>query len=304
MGIPPQSLANSVQGLLLLVAGLALAPPASAQASDDQSAAARVEVAQGPASVTVPPAPLPALPANNTQQAPDNSAAQTDSAKSKIRAGHGLALTLSASMLGFGVEGVYGLGRYFDLRGQLNGFQFSQTVNDDGIRYTGKLRLLTEGALLEWHPLAGRLRISAGAYNNGDRIGLKSLCAGSGCNLHEFTIANNGTQDPEIDGAATFHRFAPYAGLGFGDALYGSRWQFAVDVGVLDQGSPAVSLSAHGSATIVNNANGTSTTTPNLGTDPEVAAALADEQQRAQSGIDHYRLYPVISLALGYRFNL
>ncbi len=216
--------------------------------------------------------------------------------------GQGFALALDAGTLGVGLEGVYGLGRYFGVRAQVNGFEFSQRLHDDGIRYTAKLRLLTEGGLLDWHPFGGRFRFSAGGYHNSDRIALKTLCGGSGCNLHKFTISNDGQQDPEIRGAATFHALAPYFGLGFGNALYGSRWLFAFDLGVIDQGSPRVSLIATGSGTITDNSTHRSRNTANLGTDPEVAGAVVQEQQDAQSGVDHYKLYPVISLAVGYRF--
>ena len=85
--------------------------------------------------------------------------------------------------------------------------------------------------------------------------------------------------------------------------LQGSPLHFAFDIGVLIQGSTRIDLDASGTATVTDNDSGVSTTR-NLATDPEVQMELQNEARNAEDDTKEFKYYPVISLTLGYRFDL
>jgi hypothetical protein len=84
---------------------------------------------------------------------------------------------------------------------------------------------------------------------------------------------------------ATFNSMSPYAGIGFDFGLFG-KVGLNLDVGVLLQGDPRVSLSADG----------------NLADDATFMAALEEERVQLEDEVDNLKVYPVLSLALNFNF--
>ena len=158
-------------------------------------------------------------------------------------------LTLKAGSPGIGVDLTVGLGEKANLR--LSGNAFSYTYDDyefdedeeeiaevvDTVEAT--LDLLTLGAFLDWHPSGGSFRLSAGAFYNANE-GSLSATAGD-----TISIGGEVYEVQSLDGVIEFNTFAPYLGIGWGNAAQAdSHWHFAMDLGVLVQGSPKVSLTA------------------------------------------------------------
>lgn len=245
------------------------------------------------------PAPATATPATPAaeQAAPASTPASTDIGF------RGAAIAARVSTLGAGLEAVLGLHERVNLRLQGNLFNYSDTLTEDDIRYDGDLKLQTFGALLDVHPFAGGLRLTAGAYQNGNEIDLEARCAPE-CEVGDLTIRSAGpTDNPRIFGGADFKSFAPYLGLGWGNAMRGSPLHFAFDVGVLFQGATRIDLDADGTATVTDNNSG-ATTTRNLATDPQVQSELQNEARNAEDDAKDFKYYPVVSFTLGYRFDL
>ena len=131
------------------------------------------------------------------------------------------------------------------------------------------------GGLLDWHPGAGSFRLTAGAFHNG--------LAGNG-NLHfvEPYTVNGRTYTPEeigeLDIAIDFDsKIAPYVGLGFGNAI-NSRIGFAMDLGAMYVGSPAVTMSGDG-----------------------MLEPTAQEASQIEENLNWVKVYPVFSIGLSAR---
>ncbi len=229
---------------------------------------------------------------------------QSTSAADKERENRaGIAVAARLSTLGFGVELIKSINKRVNLRAQGNFFDINQDIDEDDINYDAKLKLKTFGLLADFHPFAGSFRITAGGYSNGNKVGLKATCK-TECEVGDLTISDdpNSADDARLFGGIKFKSFAPYVGLGFGNAMRGWPVHFGVDVGVLLQGSPKINLGAAGSARVTDE-NG-NTTTENLSTNADVQAALREEEANAEDDSKEFKYYPVINFTLGYRFHL
>lgn len=204
------------------------------------------------------------------------------------------ALGASASTLGAGVELTAGLGRQINARFGLQGFQYSDQREADGIEYDAEARLRSVKALLDWHPGGGGFRLTGGLLYNATTVEGSSLPPASG--FYEIgdirvPVQFLGTLDAEVE----FDPVVPYAGLGWGNPLgAGGRFGVGLDLGVVFQGEPEVTLTpvfAPGSPI------------PNIpGAEQLLAIELAEEERNIEEDIEEYDLYPVLGLTLWYRF--
>ncbi len=196
---------------------------------------------------------------------------------------------------GIGVDLTLGVGEKLNLR--LSGNYFSYTYDDfefdendevereidqvvDTIEAT--LELMSLGVLLDWHPWGGGVRLSAGAFYNGNEASL-SVTAGDTIEIdgEEYEVQS-------LDGRIDFNAFAPYAGIGWGNAAEaGSRWSFALDLGVMLQGSADISVKATATDQTLQN---------------QLNAALAKEVEDLEDDVESFTIYPVLSLGLSYTF--
>ena len=98
-----------------------------------------------------------------------------------------------------------------------------------------------------------------------------------------YSAADVGNMSGKID----FNSLAPYAGMGWGNALgKDKRWGIVFDLGVVFQGSPNVDLTTNG--LLANNAG--------------FLAKLAQEEQELKDELDEFDMYPVVSLGITYKF--
>ncbi|OIO72098.1 MAG: hypothetical protein AUJ56_02315 [Zetaproteobacteria bacterium CG1_02_49_23] len=166
---------------------------------------------------------------------------------------------------------------------QLNGFNYSQTVTDTTVTYDGKLKLFSVGALADVYPFAGKFRVSGGAYytdNKLDIVGKPTATGNFNINGTNYTTAQLGT----LNGKVTFSKFAPYLGIGWGDAISsGSPIGFNFELGALYQGSPKTSLS-------------TTKTVAGLSAD------IAAEKKKMDDALNNMKLWPVVSAGISWRF--
>ena len=88
-----------------------------------------------------------------------------------------------------------------------------------------------------------------------------------------------------MNGVVDFKSTAPYFGVGWGNATNG-RFGLALDLGVVLQGIPQVSLTATGL----------------VSSDPNFVQELNREVQELENDISAFKYYPVISL--GQSMNL
>ena len=195
-------------------------------------------------------------------------------------------LGAAASTLGFGAEAGYDFSDRFGVR--LGGYAFSigQDGVESGINYDGDLDLSNVGAYLDWRPFAGAFRVSGGWFSTDNGLDvLGQPGAGDAYNIgaETFTAAQVGT----LRATADLGTSAPFLGAGWlwGRANGGLAW--SLDLGVLFQDSPDIELTSTGGT---------------LSEQPELLAAIADEEAQLEADLDQYELYPVVSFGLSYRF--
>lgn len=208
------------------------------------------------------------------------------------------ALTGKVGTLGLGADLTYRLSNKVNARFNINGGSVEADGEEDDVNYLGNLDAQTVGGLVDYHPMASGLRITAGLYNNSNELDLNATGTGN-------TDVDIGDRTYDLTGASLnanvgFDSVAPYVGIGWGNAVkMGSKWRFSVDAGVLFQGSPEARLTGSGIATDTTNGGNTSV---DLATDPAFNAELTKEEQNLNDDLKDFKAYPVISAGLSYRF--
>jgi len=195
-----------------------------------------------------------------------------------------LAVGAKVGTLGAGVELVTNVvPMLVNARVQMNAFNYNRTITDTNVKYDAKLKLFSFGALADFYPLAGKLRLTGGLYYNGNKLSMTGVPAIGGTytiNGVNYTSAQLGSVTSTVD----FNKIAPYAGIGFGDSVSsGSPIGFNFDLGVLYMGQPKTSVT---------------TTTSVAGLAPNLAA----EKQKLDNSLNNMKFYPVASVGVTLRF--
>jgi hypothetical protein len=186
--------------------------------------------------------------------------------------------------LGAGVELTKDFSSRFNGRVGFNTLKLDRSGTEDDINYDINLELSSVTLLLDWHPFNGGFRVTGGAAVNNNELALV------GKSNTSYTIGDNTYTPAEVGtltGDVTFDNLTPYLGIGWGNAVgEDDKITFALDIGVLFQGSTEAKLSADGS----------------LASDPTFQADLAKEEQNLNQSLDDFELYPVISAGIAYHF--
>jgi hypothetical protein len=195
-----------------------------------------------------------------------------------------IAISAQASSLGLGGEIIYDLTTRFNLRGGINYFTYSYSGTENDVDFDIDMTLLNEHIYIDWHPLKNGFRLTTGALFNQNEL---SMVAKSAATYEigdtTYTLAEVG----DFEGAVDFNDLAPYAGLGWTNAMgRDKQWGFSVDLGVVFQGEPEVDLTTNG--TLQNNAT--------------FLAELNAEEVKLQDDLGNYQYYPVIAFGVTYRF--
>jgi hypothetical protein len=195
-----------------------------------------------------------------------------------------LSVGVKAGTLGVGGEVTTNLLPQLNVRGSYQWLDLSLNVEVDDIDYDTDLKFSNPMVLLDWYPFEGVFRVSAGVLFNGTDIALSSTPT-------EPVRIGNTTYLPSqigtLRGESDFDEIAPYVGIGWGNTLSeDGHWSLSADLGVVFIGSPNVKLSATGLAA----------------TNPTFLQNLAEEEKKIEDKLDKLRFYPVLSLALCYRF--
>lgn len=179
---------------------------------------------------------------------------------------------------------------------RLEGSYFSginRSEQAGGNRYQARLRLGSAGALLDWHPLGGGFRVSAGALYDANRVEGDSLPSSDGTyaiGTLRLPAAAVGTLHGKVD----YPSFAPYAGFGWSAApRAGPGFGVFADLGVAFVGRPRVTLTPEPPP-------GSPLATP--AGQALLAPEVSLEEARVEQKIDGYRYFPVLAVGISYRF--
>lgn len=194
----------------------------------------------------------------------------------------------SAQAIGLGLRaGTTGIGADFgwDVAPTLGGriglsaMNFNTHVDTSEVRYDAKAKLANLNLFLDWSP-AGPFRISAGFIANDNKVDLTG---------RPKSATSSIPQGSSLSGTVEADRsFAPYLGIGYGN-VWTKGVNFYVDLGIMFQGSPQVSLSLN---------CGTASPAQCAAAQGEVAA----ERQRVQDKVDKYKYFPVANIGITIGF--
>jgi hypothetical protein len=147
------------------------------------------------------------------------------------------------------------------------------------VDYDGKFKFGAYGILVDFHPVRGNFRLTAGLMKNRNRIDLTANpTADVKIGGTTYTPDEVGT----INGEIRFRDTVPYVGIGYGSAAKSpGRVKFVLDVGAIEQGAGSVSLSS--SRVQVTSSD------------------LNREESKLEDKIKKYKIWPVIALGLSFR---
>ncbi len=253
---------------------------------------------QVPGPTPVPPAPSPIPP---TQPVPPSSLpprpvppAQTAPLPPRtiglIEERSGFAVTGNVGTLGLGTQVTGRITPNLNARIGFNGLSFNREFTPTEGSYDTDVDLRTIPAFVDYFPNEDSgFRVTGGLVYNGNKAsgvgvtsindeGLPSYDIGS----TSFEATEVGTLRAEVD----FPDFAPYIGVGWGNPVaFGQRWGFFMDLGVMFQRSPSITLNAAGAAS-------------NL----QLNSALEREREDIEDWSNRFRFYPVLQVGVTYQF--
>lgn len=196
---------------------------------------------------------------------------------------------LTVGTLGAGINVATPINESFQLRLNVNGAKYSTTEKKEDIDYDADLKFANAGLLVDYFPFESvGFHLTGGAYYNANKIeGTARPTATDPITINDvdYSSADLGQLDAKLD----FDKFAPYAGIGWGNDSRSEGFGFSLDLGVL-VGQTKVGLTpTYGSA---------ATAAIKAQIDSDIAA----EQKKLDDDLDKLKIYPVIMFGVTYTF--
>ena len=169
------------------------------------------------------------------------------------------------------------------------GYSTDLDIDEQDIRYQGKLKWSNASALVDWYFL-GKLRLTGGIYSANNKVDVTGTPSGGTFTINDqvYNASDVGT----LRGSTRLGKSAsPYIGIGYGDITRAGINLYA-DLGIMYQGTPTVSLTATcGPAA-----------PPGSPQCNSIQADVASEQQKINDDIKGFKYYPVFSAGIAYGF--
>lgn len=187
-------------------------------------------------------------------------------------------------VLGVGVEYTRALSPRLALRAGLNGSQAGFDQTKSGIAYAFDAVWSSLSVGVDFHPLKGPLRVSAGVLDNGNELRATSRSAGDvTVGDHTYTPQEIGT----LTARASFRSAAPFVSVGWDWSRKRLRhFGMSLDVGLLSEGKPRVTLKADGG----------------MVSDPTFQSDIATERQQLQDSLSNLDVLPFLTVGFVFRF--
>jgi len=192
------------------------------------------------------------------------------------------AIGAKAGLLGIGIEYSHGFGERLAVRGGVYGSSYSFDATESGIAYDFELSWDSLAVALDLHPFTGPFRLSVGLLKNDN--GLSAVSTPT-----QDIVVGDTTYTPAEVGSLIagvgFDGTAPFLGLGW-DWSKSKRFGVSLDLGIVKQGSPVVTMIGTGT----------------LFGDPNFADDIAAETIELRNALDDLDILPFASLGLSFRF--
>lgn len=190
---------------------------------------------------------------------------------------------VTAGSLGVGPEVGFRPSPMFGVRGSASFLNVNGDFDVDDIDYRGKVKLESYGAVADFYPFKGGLRISGGFRINKNRV---NVTATPTSNVTVGNVTYTPAQVGTLTGNVKTDEFAPVVTVGYAGGLT-KGIKFGIDAGVMFQGDPNVQ-----------NLRGTGS----LASNTAFLAEIERERVKFNDEIKDYRYYPVVQLSLFYAF--
>jgi hypothetical protein len=197
-------------------------------------------------------------------------------------ADHNFGIGVKAGTLGIGVEGTWRPLPYIDLRLGANRYDYEASGLYGGVNYDAEFNLDNYYVTGNLHLPLSPFRLTGGLYSNGNEFNAVSGDNGA-------IVFIGGDPYPAdavgtLSAGAAFDSTSPYVGVGFDFTVLG-KVGLVLDLGMLWQGSPQISMSTDGP----------------LDGNPMFEASLDAERAELENELSDYKAWPVVSL--GFVFN-
>lgn len=199
-------------------------------------------------------------------------------------------VSLDLGTTGIGAHLGMPLSQQFGARVGASYFSHKFDGNTSAIAYNIDAKLRSADALLDWYPAAGSaFRLSTGVVYDANQFNVtgKPMAGRYLINGVNYAATDVGV----LTGAIDYNKFAPYLGIGFGNAPTAARgWGFAADLGGYYQGKGSSRLDSVGckAAILICQA---------------IARDVAVERLNLADQVsDVPKIYPVLRVSASYRF--
>ena len=184
----------------------------------------------------------------------------------------------------------FGINENIAVRGIFTTLNIEESLQASEIDYEAEYDLGGAGVMFDYHPFAGKFRISTGLLQS------KNELVGVARPTTAQQIGDDpgrtfgGTPGDRIDLTLDSGGTVPYFGIGFGSpASEGFPIGFGVDLGVVPM-SPEVDLKLTGNTTTVGLSQAA------------IDAAIQQEEDNIQNDLSEFELWPVLQIKASYRF--
>jgi hypothetical protein len=203
-------------------------------------------------------------------------------ASATANADNDFGLGVKAGTLGIGLEATWQPLPYFDLRIGANAYDYDEDGTQAGIPYEATLALDSFYLTGSFHFPMSPMRVTLGAFSNGNEL---QMLNDDAADLNLGGITYPGAGIGTLTSVTSFASTSPYLGIGF-DFSLGGKVGMNLDLGVLWQGDPEVTLEADGL----------------LAQDPLFQASLEAERLELEDELSDFKAWPAVSLGFFYRF--
>ncbi len=197
-----------------------------------------------------------------------------------------VAVGLRGGTAGIGGEVTIGLLSRLNFRSGLNVFSYDGSGIESGTEYNYTVKLRSVPLLLDYHPFDNGFKVTSGIFINNSKV--TGVAQPDGPMLDIGGIKYEILDIGDVNGTIDFRKASPYLGIGWGNALSkGSSVKITVDIGVLFQGKPNVTLEP------------TKDTASSI---PGFDESLEKETANIEKDLEYLQYYPVVSLGVAYSF--
>lgn len=196
-----------------------------------------------------------------------------------------IAVGLKGGSAGIGGEVTVGLLSKLNFRSGMNFFSYDGSGIESETEYDYTVKLRSVPLLLDYYPFDNGFKVTSGVFINNSKVTGVAQPEGLVLDIGgiEYKILSIG----DVNGKIDFRKASPYLGIGWGNALSkGSPVKVTVDIGVLFQGKPNVTLEPTKDTSLI----------------PGFDDSLEKETADLKKDLEYLQYYPVVSLGVAYSF--